>query len=105
MGWGSGSSIARGVWAQVQEHLPAGKRNEIALAICKLFEDEDCDTLPEAEDLFKAAYPWEVLTLDGNGEDCDDAQVFPTEELADLYVETSKANAEKLGFTLEKFRA
>jgi hypothetical protein len=55
MGWSRGSEIAAEVWDLVKEFVPTKKRKSIAKQIVDLFEDNDCDTMYEAEDLMEAA--------------------------------------------------
>jgi hypothetical protein len=55
MGWSRGSEIAAEVWDLVKEFVPPKKRKSIAKQIVDLFEDNDCDTMYEAEDLMEAA--------------------------------------------------
>jgi hypothetical protein len=55
MGWSRGSEIAAEVWDLVKEFVPPKKRKSIAKQIVDLFEDNDCDTMYEAEDLVEAA--------------------------------------------------
>ena len=55
MGWASGSQLAEDVWAAVRNSIPAGARQPIAKKIVDLFEDYDCDTMPEAMQLYADA--------------------------------------------------
>ena len=55
MGWGSGSCLAEKVWQIVSPYLPEELKPKIAKRICEAFEDMDCDTLEEAEELYKTA--------------------------------------------------
>ncbi len=55
MGWASGSEIADRIWDTVKEHIPESEKKSIALEIIKIFEDEDCDTIYECEELCKVA--------------------------------------------------
>lgn len=55
MGWSGGSEIASEVWDIVKEFIPKKKRKVIAKQIVNLFEDNDCDTMYEAEELMEAA--------------------------------------------------
>lgn len=57
MGWASGSQLAEDVWTLFAQHLPEDKKQEIARKLVRMFESEDCDTMSEAEELMKAAYP------------------------------------------------
>lgn len=56
MGWGSGSYLARQVWDSVKEHIPKKYKAKVAREIIRSFENEDCDTIQEAEELWNAAY-------------------------------------------------
>jgi hypothetical protein len=55
MGWSGGSEIAAEVWDLVKDFIPPKKRKRVAKQIVSLFEDQDCDTMYEAEDLMEAA--------------------------------------------------
>jgi hypothetical protein len=55
MGGASGSAIAEQVWAIVQDEIPPSHTLKIAKAIIAVFENADCDTIYEAEDLCHAA--------------------------------------------------
>ncbi len=55
MGWGSGSYLAEAVWNLIKKEIPKEKRKKIASKLIDLFEDEDCDTLQECEDLCQVA--------------------------------------------------
>ena len=51
MGWCAGSEIAEDVWKLVRQHIPFTERREIARRIIDRFEQEDADTMDEAETL------------------------------------------------------
>jgi hypothetical protein len=52
MGWGSGSSLAADVWKAVRFLIPAGDSRMIAARkITYEFQERDCDTILEAEEL------------------------------------------------------
>jgi hypothetical protein len=51
MGWASGSQLAEDVWRVVRPLISVKKRKKAAASIISLFEDHDCDTLYEAEEL------------------------------------------------------
>lgn len=53
MGWASGSELAELTWAAVREHIPTEKREKIAREFIELYEDMDCDTIDECEQLVK----------------------------------------------------
>lgn len=55
MGWAGGSELAGDIWDVVRKHIPESNRRRVALTICQLFEDHDCDTLQEAEELWEDA--------------------------------------------------
>lgn len=55
MGWASGSEIAESVWLEVVDYIPADKRRGVAKRLVNVFEAYDCDTMSEAEELWKAA--------------------------------------------------
>lgn len=61
MGWAGGSEVASDVWKLVRPHIPAAKRRAVAKKLIKVFENQDCDTMEEAELLWKDAgmpNPW-----------------------------------------------
>lgn len=52
MGWAGGSELAERLWLLVREHIESDDdRRKIALEFIDAFEDEDCDTIDEAENL------------------------------------------------------
>jgi hypothetical protein len=53
MGWAGGSGLAADIWDTVREYIPEEARKKVARKIVDLFENEDCDTMPEAELLWK----------------------------------------------------
>lgn len=55
MGWSSGSDLAEQLWSIVSEHIPVDKRKAVAKRIIRAFENHDCDTMHEAEDLWIAS--------------------------------------------------
>lgn len=55
MGWASGSQIAEDVWDTVRKHIPVKNRKRIAREIVSIFEDADCDTLEECDQLMEDA--------------------------------------------------
>lgn len=55
MGWASGSQLAEEIWEVVGKHIPSKNKKQVAKKLIDLFEDSDCDTIDEAEDLCKAA--------------------------------------------------
>ena len=55
MGWCNGSELAQAVWALVRQYIPLDVRPAIAREVIDRFEDEDCDTMYEAEVLMKDA--------------------------------------------------
>ena len=55
MGWASGSELAEDVWALMSPFIPPSKRKQLAIELIDLFEEHDCDTMDECEDLIKAA--------------------------------------------------
>lgn len=57
MGWASGSRLAGEIWDLVKDEIPESDRRSIALGIIKAFEDMDCDTIDECEELCRAARP------------------------------------------------
>lgn len=55
MGWASGSIIAEVIWDLIKNEIPKNKQKKIAQKLIDIFENEDCDTIYEAEELYKAA--------------------------------------------------
>jgi hypothetical protein len=55
MGWASGSELAESVWSLFRKHVPKEQRKQVALKLIDLFEDRDCDTIDECEQLCKDA--------------------------------------------------
>jgi len=55
MGWASGSELAESVWSLVRDHIPQRRRKEVALDLIDLFENMDCDTIEECEELCRDA--------------------------------------------------
>ena len=56
MGWCSGSAeLAQNVWELVREFIPAAERKRVAKNFIECFEDFDCDTMQEAEQLYADA--------------------------------------------------
>jgi hypothetical protein len=52
MGWASGSQLAQDIWDVVRPYVPAGRRRMIvARSVIDRFQELDCDTIPEAEQL------------------------------------------------------
>lgn len=56
MGWASGSELAEQIWDIVKHHITDNDKQNVARGICDAFEDFDCDTIIEADDLFNTAY-------------------------------------------------
>lgn len=52
MGWSGGSKLAEDLWSVIRKHLPARHRKKVANKIIDLFENQDADTMEEAEDLW-----------------------------------------------------
>ena len=62
MGWSRGSELAEQVWGLVRDKLPLSQRTMIAQHFIEKFEDHDCDTMNEANQLM----------ADSKDPDCDD---------------------------------
>lgn len=56
MGWASGSEIAENVWRVVRKYVPQEKRERVSNEIIDIFENEDADTMSEAETLWKDSH-------------------------------------------------
>ena len=59
MGWAGGSAIAEDVWLLVRDYVPVTKRKAVALKVIDRFEDDDTDTMDEAETLTADAERYE----------------------------------------------
>ena len=57
MGWASGSELAEQVWLQVRQYVPTKDRHVVARSIIAKFEDNDADTMEEAETLWNDSLP------------------------------------------------
>ncbi len=56
MGWASGAELAHDVWVAAKKAgLPKEKQKKFARALIDIFENHDCDTMDECEDIIKAA--------------------------------------------------
>jgi hypothetical protein len=55
MGWASGSEIAESIWDAVKKSIPKKDQKKVAKKIIEIFENNDCDTIEEAEELYQAA--------------------------------------------------
>ena len=51
MGWASGSEIADKVWKLVSKFVPEKKKKGVARKLVSIFEEADCDTMYECEQL------------------------------------------------------
>ena len=71
MTW-NGSIIAENIWEIVKDYIPEEEKQNIAQKIVELFEQEDCDTIDDAEDLYETAYPESVMLEDGDDDDFED---------------------------------
>lgn len=55
MGWAGGSQIATRVYKSIQDKLDPLGRRYFAKSLIAIFEDSDCDTMDECEEIQKAA--------------------------------------------------
>lgn len=55
MGWAGGSEIATNLWKLVRRDVPVKKRKKVARKFIEEFENNDCDTMGECEQLVKDA--------------------------------------------------
>jgi hypothetical protein len=56
MGWASGSSLAIELWDDIRCHIASGQdRREVSRKFIKHFQDHDCDTMGECEQLVNDA--------------------------------------------------
>lgn len=51
MGWASGSELAEQLWLKVRKYLEPSERKAIARHFIESFENFDCDTICECEQL------------------------------------------------------
>ena len=56
MGWTRGNELADNVWQVFKKYVPAQDRKKVATKLVDLFEDMDCDTICEIEELCKLAH-------------------------------------------------
>jgi len=76
MGWASGSALAQDVWNLVREYVHIHDRSHVARQLIDLFENMDCDTIDEAEQLCQDAGRYydearDRITYREAGEDAD----------------------------------
>jgi hypothetical protein len=76
MGWASGSGVAADVWSAVRRHIPEEKRQTVAKKIIRIFENEDCDTIDEAEQLCRDAGMPNFSYSKCEAMECNDVDVF-----------------------------
>lgn len=55
MGWSQGSEIATKIWESVEDELPPAQRQRFARKLISIFEDYDCDTMGECDEIRLAA--------------------------------------------------
>ena len=55
MGWGSGSELAESIWNVVRPLTTPKNRKKVAKKLVDFFEEKDCDTMHECEQLMKDA--------------------------------------------------
>ena len=55
MGWASGSELAEDVWTLVRKYIPKNALKQVASKLIDLFENRDCDTIEECEQLCQDA--------------------------------------------------
>lgn len=55
MGWASGSELAESTWLLVRNYIPANMLDVVARNFIAEFENLDCDTMNECEQLIKDA--------------------------------------------------
>lgn len=53
MGWANGSQIAQEIWDAVRPWLTKDQRRVVGIKLINIFENNDCDTIEEAEQLCK----------------------------------------------------
>lgn len=86
MGWASGSELAEEIWDIVRPYIPNGDqgRKLIARDIIEAFENHDCDTMDECEQLQEDAqlpqtcwdcgeeFDYGTLNSDGLCKECEE---------------------------------
>ena len=55
MGWASGSELADRLWTAIRPHISAKNRRWVARRFIQGFDESDCDTLCECEQLVEDA--------------------------------------------------
>ena len=55
MGWAGGAAIAEDLWKTFRNFVPEVRRRDLAKFIIERFEEEDADTMYEAETLMTDA--------------------------------------------------
>lgn len=55
MGWASGSEVAEDIWGLVRPLTTKENRKYVAKKMIGIFENHDCDTIYECEQLYKDA--------------------------------------------------
>lgn len=55
MGWASGASMAERLWDELKPYLKKKDIQKVAKMIIEVFEDQDCDTMEEAHELWEDA--------------------------------------------------
>lgn len=55
MGWASGSELAEQLWEEIRDYIPKKDRIAAATRFIEAFEQADCDTMEECEQLQRDA--------------------------------------------------
>jgi hypothetical protein len=55
MGWADGSELAEDVWNLFRDFVPTKSQERVASELIDLFENMDCDTIEECEQLCQDA--------------------------------------------------
>lgn len=55
MGWAGGSEMAADIWDLIEPLTNTSNRKKIAKKLIDIFENQDCDTIYECEELCNAA--------------------------------------------------
>ena len=56
MGWSSGVELADNLWQRMKIFIPNENKQIIAKIIYEEFENFDCDSMEELDELYKVAY-------------------------------------------------
>ena len=67
MGWCSGSELASEVWDLFVDYVPADKKEVVAHKLVRMFEEMDCDTMYECDELYDLAMAFREKRKEAGG--------------------------------------